>query len=393
MHALNGNMPVAAKRTWHLSVQPPGKRRAGCRACRAAMEVGEVRFTPAKYATCRSWYYHQGCVEDPSARLEAQLVGLQTLTPEQRQTVRDGLDDAGAGAAPAAAAAAGAEMAATPPAAAGAQAPQLPVAAEPDDEDLEERFENNGLRHLDYWDRFDWAVTATRQIGTMAEIPATMRHSVMEAKAEVLKKAGRPDGAQNQECTQAWKLLCVMDRLLLWRPADSGTAWTPRDRREAIQERLALFWRGAWRELWDAAVEGGEMAVSSRRKSFTDKQKAAKVETPLAENELGKALKTVIQAGGPNSDSERLADLQALFPEARLADAVVGGQAQWTPEFEKVVEEAIAARLQRVPRGSGAGPDGSRYEHWGGDKQVDVHVGPAALCMRLWAQGKAPAFA
>ena len=42
------------KRQWVMSVQPDLKRRAGCRACREAIDAGEVRFTPASKVSTRS---------------------------------------------------------------------------------------------------------------------------------------------------------------------------------------------------------------------------------------------------------------------------------------------------------------------------------------------------
>ena len=135
------------------------------------------------------------------------------------------------------------------------------------------------------------------------------------------------------------------------------------------------------------------MELRRPRKRLTPAQKVAKIEELIDNDELAKALKTVMQKQGPNSDANRISELRDLFPKRSLLDNVTATQACWTGEFEESVEDAILELLRHLPRGSGAGPDGSRYEHWGADAAADVHAKHAAKCMRLWVQGQAPDFA
>ena len=133
---------------------------------------------------------------------------------------------------------------------------------------------------------------------------------------------------------------------------------------DAIAEWLRPFWRGAWRELWDAARSGGARELRRPRKRPTPAQKVEKIEELIDNDELAKALKTVMQKQGPNSDANRIAELRDSFPKRSLLDNVAAPQAHWTGEFEESVEDAILELLRHLPRGSGAGPDGSIHEHW-----------------------------
>lgn len=352
---------------WVVSVQPPGKRRAGCRGCREPLDAGEARFTPASKVSCRSWYYHQGCVKDPAAMCAGNIDGLMDLSVDQRQVVEH-------------------LLVATPTVAC------LPMGSAQSSDarhDDGPDFEQNELRSLCFWDTFDWEAARRVHINTMGVIPDAMRHSVMEAKAAILGKAAE---TSNADVERAWKLLTVFDRLVLWRPSGSAR-WAERDRRDAIAQRLRLFWRGAWHELWANAVAEGAVQVRNGRKHVSLSQKAARMEQLIEADEVGKALKMVFHSGGPNTNPERVHELRALFPGGGADDAVNHGSAQWTPEFEACVHQSIAKLLTRLPRGTGVGPDSSRYEHWGGSAAADVHVLPAATCMVAWLQGSAPEWA
>ena len=190
----------------------------------------------------------------------------------------------------------------------------------------------------------------------------------------------------------SWKLLFVFDRLILWRPSASAK-WSARDRQSAIAQRLRLFWRGAWRELWDTASIDGSVETRHGSKRVTPEQKAARIEQLIETDEISKALRLVMQSSAPNRNPERVHDLRALFPPGEVDDIVTCIQAQWSPEFTARVHQAITKLLTRLPRGTGAGPDSSRYEHWGGNVAAEIHIGPAATCMTAWLQGQAPDWA
>ena len=364
--------PVSSgsRKRWVLTVQPPGKRRAGCRACREPLGIGEVRFTPASKASCRSRYYHQGCTDDCRAKEPCNLQGLHDLTTEQHASLLPLM-----------------------PAATPADA-TMGVTEEEDEEEeqrADEGYDTNTLRNMAFWESFDWAGAQKVQINTMIEIPEQMRQTVMEAKAAVLELAGA--GASSPESQQAWRLICIFDRLVLWRPGSSDKRWNQNDKVNALAERVRLFWRGAWQELWDGAAENGGTIQSPNKRQLSQEQKAAKIEAQIDADELKKALKTVLQAGPPNTDPRRVNDLRALFPKSSGGDSTRPRVATWDTRMEAHVEETIAKLLLRLPRGTGAGSDASRYEHWGGNDTGEVHIKPAAKCMRLWAQGLAPAFA
>ena len=329
-----------------------------------------MRFTPASKVSTRSWYYHQACLRHASAQHACNLHGLDDLPADRKQEVLSLLS------------------------AAPSQAPRMGESAGASDHDAvagwdaaaAEAFETNELRNLEFWGRFNWDSARRLQVNTMTTIPAELRHSVMEAKAAVLR-----DAAQGSE--PAWQLLTIFDRLLLWSPMQGKAKWTSRQRQDAIAERLRLFWRGAWRELWDGAASGGVVESRLARRELTKQQKAARIEELIEEDELAKALKTVLQSSGPNTNPERVHELRALFPSCRPEDVVTPTLSCWDADFEARVEAAVQKLLMRLPRGSGAGPDGSRYEHWGGNSAAEVHVEPMARCMRMWLQGQAPEWA
>ena len=370
IHAGSADPTATGRRKrWALSVQPPGKRRAGCRACREPLSGGEVRFTPAGKVSCRSWYYHQGCINDCAAKDPLNLEGFRDLTAEQQSSLELLI-----------------------PAATSATA-AAPMAESEEEEErrADEGYETNKLRNMEFWESFDWSGAQQRQINTMIEIPKQMRHTVMEAKAAVLEVAST--GADTPESRQAWRLLCVFDRLLLCRPASGEKKWNVTDKVGALAERLRLFWRGSWQEMWDSAAEDAGTTMSASRHQLSREQKAVKIEALIDADELGKALKTVLQTGPPNTDPCRLIDLRALFPKSSGADGIQSRIASWDVETEERVEESIAKLLLRLPRGTGAGIDASRYEHWGGNDMGEIHIKAAAKCMRLWVQGLAPDFA
>ena len=376
-----------AKRSWVASLQPRSRRRAACRSCRNSFNPEELRITPQKYATTRSWYYHWHCVHDGIAPQD--IVNDDALDDNAKKELRSmprgqaGPTDAGI-LANLATATTGDTMDTDD----GISTMDL-LTADPVPHD----FTDNQLRSMEWWDDMDWRSAAQAHVPTWEAIPDEVRDAVAEAREVVLQEylsASTPDARE-----QHWRLAQFMDRLLFWRA--SKTAETG-DRAEMVVARLHLFWRGAWDELWAAAHPGPQennVLKRGRGQKQTLEARVERIEEFVSMGQIGKAMRIIDEKLPLIDDHVRLPQFAALFPPAPSSDHVIapGAWAAIPPanlDWE-AIRAAIGKTLDTLPRRVAPGLTGSRYEHWQPPKGNGTLRDLTIRVMEDWLRGNAPA--
>ena len=165
---------------------------------------------------------------------------------------------------------------------------------------LEEDWDDERLRNLEWWDAVEYQRDIREYVPTIGSVPPTMVVGVAEARRAVLEVARAVDTVEG---ARALKLLFFLDRLLFAQPSGlgSGSRSKPKSSIDAIiGVRLRKFWRGDWQALWAEALSEGqgrgrEMDAESEKTRL--EAQVRRVEALLSEGEVSKAAGCVAKAG------------------------------------------------------------------------------------------------
>ena len=130
-----------------------------------------------------------------------------------------------------------------------------------------------------------------------------------------------------------------------------------------IARRLHLAWEGAWNTLWQ---ESEKSVQEGRGTKLTSAQRLAhdvrSISQALAEEDVREAFRV---ADGPMqmaADAKARSCLPSLFPRA-AAQPLIAASRPTAEDVDGFLEELCKA-YKHSPKHRGAGPGGSRCEHW-----------------------------
>ena len=300
--------------------------------------------------SARARVHHIGCVADQCGVLE-QVRGWTTLAPDVQSVARAALNDTmAAGAAPAPHA--DAEMQG---AAARAEAEHVPR--------MSDASIGTDLRHMDFWSNVSWDSLHDPVI-TLTVVPEAVKPAIADLRKALSDAASAVAGTHAE--TIFIKALLFSDRLLFSsvrkrRGGQRGQKGETVAR--TIARRLRLAWEGAWSTLWQ---ESGKSVQEGRGAKLTSAERLAhdvrSISQALAEDDIREALRV---ADGPMqmaTDAKARSCLPALFPRAAAQPPIVVSSPA-AEDVEGFLEQLYKA-YRHSPKHRGAGPGGSRAEHW-----------------------------
>ena len=249
---------------WAVGVQPQTTRPATCKTCGLVFGVGELRLCPWGARTSARWECTSCLVG--SLPQEAEFRPLGRATQEDADAARMRVQAAPEQAAPGAASAGAA-------AGEGAGALHACQHAAP----LHPAWEEQLLPDAAWWDTLRWEDALKAGATTFVQVPDRFRGALQEARHKALEVLKRARGTSEAE--REWKLVLLMDMLLLSKSSEAATCG------ELLEERLAWFWGGQWAALWASTRAGRIVPRGSREQN--DKQRAARVHTLAASGEEG----------------------------------------------------------------------------------------------------------
>ena len=361
--------PVAGARTatWAVDIKRSACAQSCCsKACRRRLEVGQVRVKSARDHGGRRWF-HPGCIAGGLGPLEA-IEGVGNLKVEERQHLQEVCDDPGAGRVRATFVAG---VRATKRHRSGEAAGRDP----PPEDDLEEDGANGStegtgspeqVMNLGWFDDLSYGALAT-WVPTASVVPREAIHAVARLKGAILK-AGAEAKAQGDGPghARAWKALTFLDRLLFAQLPRRKQGKKGDARAAVVRGKVKRAWRGDWGALFAEASMAGR---AGRGKPQGDQQARLHADVRAIEACVGDGLlsKAVARARGAMemvAGSDTAGALRALFPRGAPAP-MQGGPGGLGPELREELVEAAATAIQRHPKRSSPGPNGSRFEHWG----------------------------
>ena len=360
-------LPSSGGAGWRCSVQSGrGRLRGKCQLCHESFGVGEVRISKSSNPA-HPRYAHPGCVGEMLGPSHA-LAGWTELTVEQQEVLAPWVEHAPEGGDvqmddPRGSQEDGGDGCAGSGEGAG-DAVQEPIGM------LE--LPRHELRNMAWWvspSARGWLDGALLNQGmTLTEVPGTMQFAVGEAREAVA--AWTLQARDDDQRAVGWCLFLLLDRFLFAELYSETEVEQSKPVAERVGERLDLFWAGEWEMLWRLTAVHKKGPNSSAQLQLT----VRRVRQLLRSGELGKAC----QAAWGATTMRDAATTGAAFHEQQglpCGTGAVDGHAAAIdpPPAESVdaamvlaadVEMALMASWARVPRGSGPGPMGDRYEHW-----------------------------
>ena len=347
---------------WKVSIPALAHRTGCCRACHVPFEVGEPRLQSAASAQ-NARYLHPHCVPGGLGPVD-EVEGLSELPEEAQAKMVRHCDQPGV----------------TREEYQQRKRRRRESASLMDAEGI---FDSQELNNLEWWDSIDIKAPLKQFVPTIARVPPQLCASFADARSEVLIAMSRlpPSACNTVEALRLEKLLTYMDRLLLCRPerADKKRGLRKRKAQQSplasvLSARLRQFWRGEWQTLWSMASQTTATGQASKAltQEMQDERDAQRVGNLMEAGEVSRASSSVGGAAVIADGPETAGALRTLFPQALAEFAVAGDDMEFDPsqsegsgEWRSVVAKSIQECIRRFPRMSGAGPAGSRFEHWG----------------------------
>ena len=219
------------------------------------------------------------------------------------------------------------------------------------------------LLNLDFWRCVSWEQLHD-PVGTSKVVPEAVRHSVAELRHAICKAYEAATDLDTQD--SCLKALLFSDRLL-FAVAKKGRGGARGQRGDTlartIAKRLRLAWEGAWNTLWSgSAAEVGNGAAALPTPAQMLAKEVAAIQQALAEEDVREALRIVDGQAQMAPDWKARQCLPALFPPASTQPLVEDLEADGADAalFQKELSNAY----RRAARNRGAGPGGTRGEHW-----------------------------
>ena len=356
--ASNPGPPGGPNTDWAVTEQPTRRQTAACRCCHRPFAPGDARVRPRHSDLRQGKHFHPACIPGGLGPL-GNIEGLSEVGEKAKAEVQTFADGPGMSRDAYVASKRRRRHRAQPEEPEPADPPPVQEAEDPDG-----AFEDGALRNLEWWDHV--AARDLEWVPTIANIPEPLLHACAEARAAVLLSLRHCD-SQSVEAARLWKLLDYMDRLLFARTSSrKGSKNKKVD--QIISHRLHLFWRGSWQQLWSASRQCGREARYSST-AGSSASEIRRIESLLLTGELSKAAASVARKSDMEARPGTVDKLKALFDSnaAGLAvppseDMDIEGPSE---QRRAAIEKEIASPISRFPRLAGAGPSGSRYEHWG----------------------------
>ena len=263
------------------------------------------------------------------------------------------------------------------------------------------------LRNMAWWSSpfaRGWLDGALLNQGmTLSEVPGKLQFAVAEAREVVASWTQQaPDDDQR---LAGWRLFLLIDRFLFAELYSETELEQSKPVAERVGERLDLFWAGEWEILFRLTAVHRKLRSSGSQVQRT----VRRIRQLLRNGELGKACQAAWGAAEVRDISTTGAAFheQQGLPHGTLAvdgqdaaiDPVPAASVDQARVLASDMERALMASWAHVPRGSGPGPMGDRYEHWipmGGSEdsgqatarmlsQAATGEVPAAACDLLFA--------
>ena len=190
-------------------------------------------------------------------------------------------------------------------------------------------------------------------INTLEDVPFAIRYDFKRIQAAVFNNLARAyanEDPSNVDCRiGAWKLFCLLSRLLLHRLRKSGTEGT-----KELTKRIRLFDSGRWDKLLEAAA--ATLPKSKRRNSLVPgsaedwAQRLQKAEILAARGELSNAARLIRSNGLAPGDDNTLAQLTdpALRPQVRQKDLTMSVSEYLPDEHVQLDKERFISNLRRA---------------------------------------------
>ena len=372
-----GGAPVAAH--WDVSVQTK-EHLATCARCNETFQAGDLRLRPA--GTSRTRLIHPACSYGLCSGMDS-VMNASTLDLPQQQHLQTLLRHA---------------MHAPP-------APEdvTTVSLAPP-RDSEEMDSNNPLyngcadavRNMQQWDSIEWdSLRSCPRL--IREVPSHWITAVAEAKLMAIREVQRAKHTGVQiDMVRAWKLVSAFDSLILAaRPKQRGGSRGQghASLNKTLSNRLRAFHAGAWHQLMlelDYTQAPSVKKPRSQAPAALDARDAHIVQH-LADNQaaskaMARACEPLRFATGPSVPSK----LQAKCPPLRAPPANCPSCPTPDAPLRAEFVEHIQSQFARLPVMSGAGPNGSYYEHWAIASAVPSGVEDCADVLAMLFTGEAP---
>ena len=221
---------------------------------------------------------------------------------------------------------------------------------------------------MDWWDHMEAETLAETRVWTIDFVPASCRAAVASAREAAAAYILEAEDARGRACRRGWLLLLATDRLLFAGLGNGAPGAVSVN--EGLRGRLDLFWAGSWGDLWRASsggtadqVAGAAAAASSTRR---------RIERLLRQNQLSRAIAAVADTGTRASGREVLEAFRRQAQPRTVEGGVTGGgmggaavSADGGDALELALTGLMGQDWGHLPRGTGAGPLGCRFELWG----------------------------
>ena len=240
---------------------------------------------------------------------------------------------------------------------------------------------------LAHWVQLDQVTLADhfkKRVRTLENVPRAFRGRFRSALLSTLDRiAEAEEEGQPVLLERAWKLWCLLPKMLLRVPQGSG-----KEGRKELQNRFAMFWAGEWLQLLEEEEETGrpprEDTLQRRLQTATKKVKLGEASRGAQTLTAGK-----LAPGTPAT----LAELTDCTKRPRTAARALPPEVRnFVPASPVVLDEKLfLSALRAAPKGSSASLTGLRYEHLKvalDNERVSEALLSAA---RLYAQAKVPA--
>ena len=337
--------------SWKVTIQPERGTAACCTVCKCKFATGELRLSRARAAAQR--YAHLHCLAVSLGRPEnvEGLAGLPEVVAAEVDPYLQADEDASME-----------DSAETPPTA--GRTPDAAFSAPNSLAEVEAEIETDFaaplvLKNMEWWADADEELLLN-QAGTLSGLPASLSVAVAEAREAAARYAVDASDSTEEFC--GWMCMLAFDRLIfgeLKDPVDS-------DQRRTVTEKVALRLHDFWEGRWESLMKDTHVSARSKPGVTCVSRTVKRIERLLIKGEISKATALVWGPATfrtPTETAVAFASQQSKSPFDAADPLPHPDQAA-----ARTLMEDIASHLQaswaKTPKGSGAGVQGDRFEHW-----------------------------
>ena len=240
-------------------------------------------------------------------------------------------------------------------------------------EESEEHQEPDGLRslrNLEWWggsgaDGLGCLYTSTdalllNQAATLQDAPGSLKVAIGEAREAAAQAV--LDAISDVDVLGAWRCFLAFDRMIFGELFEKGEV-----QQHTVAERVASRLQDFWAGRWEALLRDTTVSVKAAAGPISKGVTVRRVRRLLLEGEISKA---AASAWGPAKWAPAEDTLRAFAQQQHPAEDAPQYGLEGGPDLAAAallrddVQAYVANKWTKTPRGSGAGVQGDRYEHW-----------------------------